>query len=109
MAVTLTESAAKRVEEYLAKGSKGVGLRLGVKTAGCSGLAYDVAFADQIGANDEVFESHGVKVVVDKDALQHVDGTEIDFVQDGFNQQFTFNNPQVTGQCGCGESFSTTA
>jgi len=107
MAVTLTESAAKRVAEYLAKGDNGVGLRLGVKTAGCSGLAYDVDYAREIGANDEVFESHGVKVVVDREALTHVDGTEIDFVADGFNQQFTFNNPQVTGQCGCGESFST--
>ena len=106
MAITLTEAAAERVRNFLANRSKGVGLRLGVKTSGCSGMAYVLEFADEIGEEDEVFEDRGVKVVVDKKSLVYLDGTELDFAKEGLNEGFKFNNPNVKDACGCGESFT---
>ncbi len=106
MAITLTTAAADRVRSYLARRGTGLGLRLGVKKTGCSGLAYVVNYADEISEADEVFETDGVKVVVDKNSLQHIDGTEVDFVQQGLNEAFRFRNPNAAGECGCGESFS---
>ena len=106
MAVTLTEAAAKHVQKFLTRRGKGVGLRLGVKTSGCSGMAYKLEFVDQTEDEDEVFESHGVKVVIDPKSLAYLDGTELDFVKEGLNEGFKFNNPNVKDQCGCGESFN---
>lgn len=106
MAVSLSESAASRVATYLEKRGKGAGLRLGVKTSGCSGLAYVLEFVDVIDENDEVFEEKGVTVIVDKKSLAYLDGIELDFVKEGLNEGFQFNNPNIKGECGCGESFS---
>ncbi len=106
MAISLTESAAGRVRQYLDKRGKGVGLRLGVTQTGCSGYSYVVNYADDVAANDIVFEDKGVKVIVDAEALPLVDGTEVDFVKNGLNEAFSFRNPNVTGECGCGESFN---
>jgi len=105
MAITLTERAAQQVQRQLAKRGAGVGLRLGVKPAGCSGLAYKLEFVDQIDAHDLAFESHGVKIVVDPKSLPYIDGTELDFVRQGLNESFRFNNPNEKDRCGCGESF----
>ena len=106
MAVTMTESAAKHVAAFLANRGKGIGLRLGVKTSGCSGMAYLIEFVDILNEDDEVFLSHDVKVVVDKKSLVYLDGTELDFVKEGLNEGFKFNNPNTDGECGCGESFN---
>lgn len=106
MAITLTERAAKHVSNFIAKRGKGVGLRLGVRTSGCSGLAYKMEFADQAEADDLRFESHGVTVLIDPKSLQYLDGTELDFVREGLNEGFKFNNPNVKDACGCGESFN---
>lgn len=106
MAISLTDTAAKRVRNYLESRGKGVGLRLGVTQTGCSGYSYVINYADDIAANDVVFEDKGVKVVVDPDALELIDGTEVDFVKNGLNEAFSFRNPNVTGECGCGESFN---
>mgnify|MGYP001764117775 FL=1 len=106
MSVSLTPSAAERVRSFLEKRGSGVGLRLGVKKTGCSGFAYVVNYADEVAANDVVFENQGVKVIVDADSLRYVDGTEIDFVRQGLNEAFKFRNPNVRGECGCGESFN---
>jgi iron-sulfur cluster assembly protein len=106
MSISLTPSAAERVRSFIASRGKGVGLRLGVKQTGCSGFAYVVSYADAVGAGDVVFEHDGVKVVVDADSLRYVDGTEIDFVRQGLNEAFKFRNPNVRGECGCGESFN---
>src|SRR5512138_687275 len=106
MTISLTESAAERVRTFMASRGKGVGLRLGVKQTGCSGYAYVVSYADEVGANDAVFEEAGVKVIVDRDSLKLIDGTEIDFVRTGLNEAFKFRNPNVRGECGCGESFT---
>ena len=106
MRVSLTASAADRVRSFLASRGRGVGLRLAVKKTGCSGFAYVVNYADEVGQGDAVFESAGVKVIVDPDSLRYVDGTEIDFVREGLNEAFKFRNPNVRGECGCGESFS---
>ena len=106
MSVSLTPSAADRVRSFLANRGRGVGLRLGVKKTGCSGFAYVVNYADDIGSGDVVFDSAGVKVIVDNESLQYVDGTEIDFVREGLNEAFKFRNPNVKGECGCGESFN---
>jgi iron-sulfur cluster assembly protein len=106
MAITLTENAAARVKSYLEQRGSGLGLRLGIKKTGCSGFAYVVNYADEIGPQDVVFEQQGVSVVVDPDCLQLIDGTEVDFVKDGLNEAFKFRNPQAVGECGCGESFS---
>lgn len=106
MAITLTEKAAERVKKFLANRGKGVGLRLGVRTSGCSGMAYVIEFVDQLEAEDLVFENHDVKVVVDPKSLVYLDGTELDFVREGLNEGFKFNNPNVKQSCGCGESFN---
>ena len=106
MAITLTESAARHVSGFLAKRGKGVGLRLGVKTTGCSGMAYKLEVADTTGPEDTEFECHGVKVFVDTRSLPYIDGTELDFVREGLNEGFRFNNPNVKSECGCGESFN---
>ena len=106
MPVTLSESAARHVSNFIAKRGKGFGICLGVKTSGCSGMAYKLEFVDQTEDEDEVFESHGVKVVIDPKSLAYLDGTELDFVKEGLNEGFKFNNPNVKDQCGCGESFN---
>jgi iron-sulfur cluster assembly protein len=105
MAITLTDSAATRVQTFLAKRGGGVGVRLGVKTSGCSGLAYVLEFVDELEEDDQVFEDHGVKVVIDKKSLVYLDGTELDYGKEGLNEGFKFNNPNVKDECGCGESF----
>jgi iron-sulfur cluster assembly protein len=106
MSVKLTPAAAERVRIFLDKRGRGVGLRLGVKKTGCSGFAYVVNYADELAVGDVVFEDQGVKVIVDADSLRYVDGTEIDFVREGLNEAFKFRNPNVRGECGCGESFN---
>ncbi|GAB4058387.1 iron-sulfur cluster assembly protein IscA [Uliginosibacterium sediminicola] len=106
MSVTLSEAAAKHVSKYIAKRGKGVGVRLGVKTTGCSGMAYKLEYADEALADDVVFDSHGLKVFVDPKSLPYIDGTELDFVREGLNEGFKFNNPNVKNECGCGESFN---
>ena len=106
MAVSLTQSAATRVRSFLDKRGSGVGLRLGVRKTGCSGFAYVIDYADAVGADDVVFDAGDVKVIVDNDSLGLIDGTEIDFVKDGLNEAFKFRNPNVKGECGCGESFN---
>ncbi len=105
MAVTLTEQAAERVKKFLSNRGKGVGLRLGVRTSGCSGMAYVIEFADQVEPDDIVFEDHGVKVLVDHKSLVYLDGTQLDYAREGLNEGFKFNNPNVKQTCGCGESF----
>jgi iron-sulfur cluster assembly protein len=104
--ITLTEQAAQHVSNFLAKRGKGIGIRLGVKTSGCSGMAYKLEFADAAEAEDMVFESHGLKVVVDPRSLPYIDGTELDYAKEGLNEGFKFNNPNIQDQCGCGESFT---
>jgi len=104
--ITLTEKAAQHVQNYIAKRGKGVGLRVGVRTSGCSGLAYKLEFADAVNAEDHQFESHGVKVLVDPKSLQFIDGTELDYTREGLNEGFKFRNPRVKDECGCGESFN---
>ena len=104
--ITLTESAAKHVQGFLAKRGKGIGLRVGVRTSGCSGLAYKLEFVDTLNPEDVQFESHGVKVVVDPKSLQYIDGTELDYTREGLNEGFKFSNPNVKDECGCGESFN---
>jgi iron-sulfur cluster assembly protein len=106
MAISITESAAERVSAYLEKRGQGVGLRLGVKSTGCSGYSYVINYADTVESEDVVFEDRGVKIVVDPEALKLIDGTEVDFVKNGLNEAFSFKNPNVTGECGCGESFN---
>jgi iron-sulfur cluster assembly protein len=106
MAISLTESAADRVRSFLASRGRGLGLRLGVRKTGCSGFAYVVNYADDSRPDDVVFEDHGVKVFVDPDSLNLVNGTVVDFVRQGLNEAFKFSNPNVKGECGCGESFS---
>ncbi|HJW02795.1 MAG TPA: iron-sulfur cluster assembly protein IscA [Azospira sp.] len=105
MAVTLTEQAAKHVANYIRKRGKGIGLRLGVRTSGCSGMAYKLEFADETQEDDQIFECHGVKVLVDPKSLPYLDGTELDYAREGLNEGFKFNNPNIKDQCGCGESF----
>jgi iron-sulfur cluster assembly protein len=106
MSVTLSAAAAQHVSRYIAKRGKGIGIRLGVKTSGCSGMAYKLEFADAADPEDIVFESHGLKVLVDPKSLPYLDGTELDFAKEGLNEGFKFNNPNVKDQCGCGESFN---
>lgn len=106
MSVSLTPSAAERVRNFLSSRGRGVGLRLGVKKTGCSGFAYVVNYAEEVGAADVVFDVSGVKVIVDRESLRYIDGTEVDFVREGLNEAFKFRNPNVKGECGCGESFS---
>ena len=106
MAISITKSAAKRVQLFVSERENNVGLRVGVKKTGCSGYAYVVDYADSINADDVIFEEQGVKVVVDPKSLELIDGTEVDFVKEGMNEVFRFRNPKVKGECGCGESFS---
>ena len=106
MAISLTESAATRVRNYLQNRGESIGLRLGVTKTGCSGYSYVINYAEDITDADIVFEDKGVKVVVDADALPLIDGTEVDFVKSGLNEAFSFRNPNITGECGCGESFN---
>jgi len=106
MAITLTESAADRVRNFLSRRGAGVGLRVGIKKTGCSGFAYVVNYADAVDDDDVVFDDAGVKVVVDRQSLEYIDGTEVDFAKEGLNEAFRFRNPKATGECGCGESFS---
>lgn len=106
MAIQLTDVAATRVLEFLKGRGKGIGLRLGVKTTGCSGMAYVIEFVDEIQDDDSVFESKGVKVVVDAKSLIFIDGTEVDFAKEGLNEGFQFKNPNAKDECGCGESFT---
>lgn len=105
MAITLTERAAAHVNKYLANRGKGVGLRLGVRTTGCSGLAYKLEYADEVAPDDEVFECRGIRVLIDPKSLVYLNGTELDFVREGLNEGFRFQNPNVKDECGCGESF----
>lgn len=106
MAISLTNSAADRVRTYLEKRGSGVGLRLGVTKTGCSGYSYVINYADEISDSDVVFEDKGVVVVVQPDALALIDGTEVDFVKNGLSEAFSFRNPNISGECGCGESFT---
>jgi iron-sulfur cluster assembly protein len=106
MAVTLSEAAARHVSDFLANRGKGLGIRVGVKTSGCSGLAYVLELVDDVQPEDEVFTSHGVKVIIDPKSLSYLDGTEMDFVKEGLNEGFKFTNPNQKGECGCGESFT---
>ena len=105
MSVTLTEAAAKHVTKYLSRRGKGVGVRLGVKTTGCSGLAYKLEYADDVAPEDVVFEDKGIKVLVDPKSMAYLDGMTLDFVREGLNEGFRFNNPNERDRCGCGESF----
>lgn len=106
MAISMTASAADRVRSFLQNRGKGVGLRVGVKTTGCSGLAYVLEFVDELNEDDQVFEYDDLKLIVDGKSLVYIDGTELDFVKEGLNEGFKFNNPNVNGECGCGESFT---
>ena len=105
MGITLTETAAKHVQNFIAKRGKGVGLRIGVRTTGCSGMAYKLEFADMLGDEDLQFQSNGVTLLVDPKSLPYIDGMELDFQREGLNEGFKFNNPNVKNECGCGESF----
>lgn len=109
MAIELTSRAAERVRDFLHREGKGVGMRLGVKRTGCSGWAYTVGLAEDVTGDDTVFEDQGVKVVVSQKALKFVEGTQIDFVNEGLNRNFVFRNPNVEDECGCGESFTVKA
>lgn len=106
MAISMTEAAAQHVRRSLEGRGKGEGIRLGVRTTGCSGLAYVLEFVDEVAPEDLVFESFGVKLFVDPKSLSYLDGTELDFTREGLNEGFKFNNPNVRGECGCGESFN---
>ncbi|GAB5605877.1 iron-sulfur cluster assembly protein IscA [Sideroxyarcus sp. TK5] len=105
MSISLTENAARHVQNFLVKRGKGVGLRIGVRTSGCSGMAYKLEFADAAENEDLKFESHGVTVLVDPQSLPYIDGMELDYTREGLNEGFKFNNPNVKDSCGCGESF----
>ena len=106
MSITLTEAAADRVNAFLTSRGNGIGVRLGVRTSGCSGMAYVLEFVDDLNDDDKVFEDHGVKVIVDEKSLVYLDGTELDYGKEGLNEGFKFNNPNVKNECGCGESFT---
>ena len=106
MAISLTDAAADRVRSFLEKGDSRLGLRLGVTETGCSGYSYVINYAEEIRDDDVVFEDKGVKVVVDAQALELIDGTEVDFIKSGLNEAFSFRNPNIKGECGCGESFN---
>jgi len=106
VSITLTENAAKQIEKQLQKRGSGIGLQLGVKVSGCSGFSYVLDYAEEKASNETVFEQYGVKVLVKEDDLDKLNGIELDYVKEGINEAFKFNNPNVTGECGCGESFS---
>jgi iron-sulfur cluster assembly protein len=105
MGITITEAAAKHVQTFLANRGKGIGIRLGVRTSGCSGMAYEMEFVDELQEDDQVFVDRGVKVIVDPKSLVYLDGTEVDYAREGLNEGFKFNNPNARSECGCGESF----
>ena len=104
--VSLTQNAAARVRSFLEQRGHGLGLRVGIKKTGCNGYAYIIDYADSVDADDEIFDQQGVKVIVDRESLKLIDGTEVDFVKQGLNEASKFRNPNVKGECGCGESFS---
>jgi iron-sulfur cluster assembly protein len=106
MGITITEAASRHIRDYLAKRGKGVGLRLGVKTTGCSGMGYVLEVADKIEPDDHIFEGQNVKVIIDPKSLLYLDGTQLDYTREGVNEGFKFNNPNVKDTCGCGESFN---
>lgn len=106
MGLALSEKAADHIRRSLAKRGKGIGVRLGVKTSGCSGMSYKIEFIDELNPDDLVFESHGVHLVTDSDSLRYLDGTELDYAREGLNEGLKFHNPNVKSQCGCGESFN---
>ncbi len=106
MSITMSDSAAQRVQAFLTNRGKGLGLRLGVRTSGCSGMAYVLEFVDEANDDDIVFEDKGIKVIIDGKSLVYLDGTELDFVKEGLNEGFKFNNPNVSSECGCGGSFN---
>ena len=106
MGISLTEAAAAHVRRSLESRGHGEGIRLGVRTTGCSGMAYVLEFVDELQPEDEVFESFGMKVIIDPQSLAYIDGTELDFVREGINEGFKFSNPNVRGESGCGESFN---
>ncbi len=106
MAITLTENAVKHVRNFMSKRGKGIGLRIGVRTSGCSGMAYKLEFADEACDDDIRFTSSGVTILVDPKSLPYIDGMELDYTREGLNEGFRFNNPNVKDECGCGESFS---
>jgi iron-sulfur cluster assembly protein len=106
MAITLTEKAAAHVSDFLSKRGKGAGLRVGVRSSGCSGMSYKLDFVDTVNAEDLTFQSHGVTLIVDPKSFPFIDGTEVDFAKEGLNEAFKFNNPNVKDACGCGESFN---
>jgi iron-sulfur cluster assembly protein len=106
MTISMTEAAASRVSTFLENRGKGVGLRLGVRTTGCSGMAYVLEFVDQLNEEDQVFDIKGVKIIIDPKSMVYLDGTELDFVKEGLNEGFQFNNPNSKEECGCGESFT---
>lgn len=104
--ITISERAAGHIARYLEKRGKGIGLRLGIKTTGCSGLAYKMEYVDEARPEDLLFEAHGVKLFVEPESMQFIDGTEVDFVREGLNEGFKFVNPNEKASCGCGESFT---
>lgn len=106
MAITMTDKASNRVQNFLKNRGKGIGIRLGIKTTGCSGMAYDIEFADEVEEFDEVFETNGVKIIVNPKSLVYLDGTEVDYTKEGLNEGFKFTNPNEGDRCGCGESFT---
>lgn len=106
MAITMTQAAADRVQAFLANRGKGLGIRLAVKTSGCSGMAYVLEFADESEEEDQIFEDRGVKIIIDPKSLVYLDGTEVDYGKEGLNEGFKFNNPNEKAACGCGESFT---
>lgn len=106
MAITVSDTAAQRAKTFLENRGSGLGLRLGVKTTGCSGLAYVLEFVDDVNADDQLFEDNGVKIIVDGKSLVYLDGTHLDFAKEGLNEGFQFTNPNANGECGCGESFN---
>lgn len=106
MTISLTETAAQRVKSFLDNRGSGIGLRIGIKTTGCSGMAYVLEFVDELNDEDQVFESQGVKVIIDPKSLVYLDGTQVDFAREGLNEGFKFTNPNAKDECGCGESFT---
>ena len=106
MSIQLTETAARRIDAQIAKRGKGLGLRVGVKKSGCSGYAYTMDYADEIGGDDQVFEAHGARLVVKTEHLPVLEGLTLDWQKQGLNESFKFLNPNVKAQCGCGESFA---
>ncbi|MCU7881740.1 MAG: iron-sulfur cluster assembly protein IscA [Candidatus Thiodiazotropha sp. (ex Lucinoma aequizonata)] len=105
MGITITEAAADRIQAFLANRGKGLGIRLSVRTSGCSGMVYEMEFVDDLQEYDQIFEDRGVQVIIDPKSLVYLDGTEVDYGREGLNEGFKFNNPNAKSECGCGESF----